>query len=272
MLTHLFKSTLYGDDKDRPLQKNDSSWTYFAGDLAYHDNKIERKFDVLINILGSDHAGYIKRISAGVKALSENKTQLICKVSQLVKLLKEGKPFVMSKRKCDYITVEDLIKEVGKDPVRFIMLSRSNDVELEFDFKKVTEKSKDNPVYYVQYCYARICSVFRNLKKDLNDKIEFKGKFNINPHEKQIIKKLSEWPKCVHISTEKMEPHRIPVYLYELATLFHSYWNLGRDNDQHRFIKNDKATSQTKLIILKCVAYVIKNGMSLIGVSTPNKM
>ncbi len=268
----LFKSVLYGDDKDRPLQKNDLSWTYFAGDLAYHDNKIERKFDVLINILGSDHAGYIKRINAGVKALSKNKTQLICKVSQLVKLLKEGKPFVMSKRKGDYITVEDLIKEVGKDPVRFIMLSRSNDVELDFDFKKVTEKSKDNPVYYVQYCYARICSVFRNLKKDLDEEIKFEGKFNINSYERQIIKKLSEWPKCVHISTEKMEPHRIPVYLYELATLFHAYWNLGKDNVDHRFIKNDKAASQTKLIILKCVAYVIKSGMNLIGVSTPNKM
>ena len=268
----LFKSIPYGDDKDRPLQKDDSSWTYFAGDLAYHDNKIERKFDVLINILGSDHSGYVKRINAGVRALSKNKTQLICKVSQLVKLLKEGKPFVMSKRKGDYITVEDLINEVGKDPVRFIMLSRSNDVELDFDFKKVMEKSKDNPVYYVQYCYARICSVFRKLKKDLNEEIKLEGKFNINSHEKQIIKKLSEWPKCVHISTEKMEPHRIPIYLYELATLFHAYWNLGKDNVEHRFISNDKATSHTKLIILKCVASVIKSGMNLIGVNTPNKM
>jgi len=177
----LFKSTLYGDDKDRPLQKNDSSWTYFAGDLAYHNNKIERNFDILINVLGADHAGYIKRINAGVEALSNKKTKLSCKVSQLVKLLKDGKPFKMSKRKGDYITVEDLINEVGRDPVRFIMLSRSNDVELDFDFKKVTEKTKDNPVYYVQYCYARICSVFRNLNKDLNEEINFdKKSFNIN--------------------------------------------------------------------------------------------
>jgi len=269
----LFKSTLYGDDKDRPLQKDDSSWTYFAGDLAYHNNKIDRKFDILINVLGADHAGYIKRINAGVEALSNKKTKLSCKVSQLVKLLKDGKPFKMSKRKGDYITVEDLINEVGRDPVRFIMLSRSNDVELDFDFKKVTEKTKDNPVYYVQYCYARICSVFRNINKDLNEEINFDiKKIHINSHERQIIKKLSEWPKCVLISTQRMEPHKIPVYLYELATLFHSYWNLGKDDVSFRFISDNKPTSLTRLIILKCISYVVKSGMNLIGVNTPNKM
>jgi len=269
----LFKSTLYGDDKDRPLQKNDSSWTYFAGDLAYHNNKIDRKFDILINVLGADHTGYIKRINAGVEALSNKKTKLNCKVSQLVKLIKDGKPFKMSKRKGDYITVEDLINEVGRDPVRFIMLSRSNDVELDFDFKKVTEKTKDNPVYYVQYCYARICSVFRNINKDLNEEINFDiKKFHINSYERQIIKKLSEWPKCISISTQRMEPHRIPVYLYELSSLFHSYWNLGKDDISFRFISDNKPTSLTKLIILKCISYVIKSGMNLIGVNTPNKM
>jgi len=269
----LFKSTLYGDDKDRPLQKDDSSWTYFAGDLAYHNNKIDRKFDILINVLGADHTGYIKRINAGVEALSNKKTKLNCKVSQLVKLIKDGKPFKMSKRKGDYITVEDLINEVGRDPVRFIMLSRSNDVELDFDFKKVTEKTKDNPVYYVQYCYARICSVFRNINKDLNEEINFDiKKFHINSYERQIIKKLSEWPKCIFISTQRMEPHRIPVYLYELSSLFHSYWNLGKDDISFRFISDNKPTSLTKLIILKCISYVIKSGMNLIGVNTPNKM
>ena len=269
----LFKSTLYGDDKDRPLQKNDSSWTYFAGDLAYHNNKIDRKFDILINVLGADHTGYIKRINAGVEALSNKKTKLSCKVSQLVKLLKDGKPFKMSKRKGDYITVEDLINEVGRDPVRFIMLSRSNDVELDFDFKKVTEKTKDNPVYYVQYCYARICSVFRNINKDLNEEINFDiKKFHINSYERQIIKKLSEWPKCISISTQRMEPHRIPVYLYELSSLFHSYWNLGKDDSSFRFISDNKPTSFTKLIILKCISYVVKSGMNLIGANTPNKM
>jgi arginyl-tRNA synthetase len=269
----LFKSTLYGDDKDRPLQKNDLSWTYFAGDLAYHNNKIDRKFDILINVLGADHTGYIKRIGAGVEALSNKKTKLSCKVSQLVKLLKDGKPFKMSKRKGDYITVEDLINEVGRDPVRFIMLSRSNDVELDFDFKKVTEKTKDNPVYYVQYCYARISSVFRNINKDLNEEIKFDiKKFHINSYERQIIKKLSEWAKCISISTQRMEPHRIPVYLYELSSLFHSYWNLGKDDVAFRFITDDKPTSLTKLVILKCISYVVKSGMNLIGVNTPNKM
>ena len=269
----LFKSTLYGDDKDRPLQKDDLSWTYFAGDLAYHNSKIKRNFDTLINVLGADHAGYIKRINAGVEALSNKKVKLNCKVSQLVKLLKDERPFKMSKRKGNYITVEDLINEVGRDPVRFIMLSRSNDVELDFDFKKVTEKSKDNPVYYVQYCYARICSVFRNLNKDINDEINFdRKKFYINSYERQIINKLSEWPKCISVSTQKMEPHRIPVYLYELATLFHSYWNLGKDNISFRFISDNKPTSSTKLIILKCISYVVKSGMNLIGVNAPNKM
>ena len=269
----LFKSTLYGDDKDRPLQKDDSSWTYFAGDLAYHNNKIDRKFDILINVLGADHTGYINRITAAVEALSNKKTKLSCKVSQLVKLIKDGKPFKMSKRKGDYITVEDLINEVGRDPVRFIMLSRSNDVELDFDFKKVTEKTKDNPVYYVQYCYARICSVFRNINKDLNEEINFDiKKFHINSYERQIIKKLSEWPKCISISTQRMEPHRIPVYLYELSSLFHSYWNLGKDDISFRFISDNKPTSLTKLIILKCISYVVKSGMNLIGVNTPNKM
>ena len=152
----LFRSTDFGDDKDRALQKSDNSWTYFASDVAYHKNKLDRKFDHLINILGADHAGYIKRISSSVQALSDSKVKLICKVSQLVKLIKDKKPFKMSKRKGDYITVDDLINEVGKDATRFIMLNRSSDVELDFDFDKVIEKSKDNPLYYVQYCYARI--------------------------------------------------------------------------------------------------------------------
>jgi len=269
----LFKSTLFGDDKDRALQKNDLTWTYFAGDLAYHNNKIKRNFDHLINILGADHSGYVKRIMAGVDSLSKKKIKLTCKVSQLVKLFKDGQPFKMSKRKGDYITVEDLIEEVGKDATRFIMLSRSNEVELDFDFKKVTEKTKDNPIYYVQYCYARICSVYRNLNKDLNKNIKLnKKKFIINLQERQLIKKLSEWPKCIYISTKKMEPHRIPVYLYELATLFHSFWNLGKNDISFRFINNNKPTSQSKLIIIKCLSHVIKSGMNLIGVTTPNKM
>ena len=167
---------MFGDEIDRPLQKANGEWTYFAADIAYHYYKISRKFDVLINILGADHAGYTKRIISATRAISNNKLNLICKVSQLVKLFRKGVPFKMSKRKGDYITVEDLIKEVGKDSVRFMMLSRSNEVELDFDFEKVAEKSKDNPVFYVQYAYARINSIFRMLKFNLDKKIKLDKK------------------------------------------------------------------------------------------------
>ena len=269
----LFKSTLFGDDTDRALQKADGSWTYFAGDMAYHSNKISRKFDILINILGADHAGYTKRIISASNAISKNKVNLICKVSQLVKLYKDGKPFKMSKRKGDYITVEDLVKEVGKDSTRFMMLNRSNDVELDFDFEKVTEKSKDNPVFYVQYAYARINSIFRLLKLDLRSKIKLDNKnFTLNRYEIDILKKISEWPKCVELSSERLEPHRIPFYLYELVTLFHSYWNLGKDNKEFRFVANRNNLNNYRLVVLQALAIVIKNGMLILGVSTPSSM
>ena len=236
----LFRSTDFGDDKDRALQKNDLSWTYFASDVAYHNTKVDRKFDKLINILGADHAGYIKRITSVVEAISGDKNKLSCKVSQLVKLIKDGKPFKMSKRKGDYITVDDLINEVGKDATRFIMLSRSNDVELDFDFSKVKEKSKDNPLYYVQYCYARISSVFRNINLNISDNLKIKNyNFNYTDDEIKIIKKISEWPRCLNVAANKLEPHRIPVYLYELSSEFHSYWNKGKDDVTKRFITKD---------------------------------
>ena len=269
----LFKSTYFGDDKDRALQKEDKSWTYFASDTAYHNNKVERKFDVLINILGADHAGYIKRITSVVEALSGEKNKLICKVSQLVKLIKDNKPFKMSKRKGDYITIEDLIEEVGKDATRFIMLSRSSDVEIDFDFTKVKEKSKDNPLYYVQYCYARISSVFRNAQLKLENNIVIdKFNFNYSKDEIKIIKKISEWPKCIDIATNRLEPHRIPVYLYELASDFHSYWNMGKDDESKRFLTKENKISDEKIVFLKAISNVIKTGMSIVGVSTPNKM
>ena len=269
----LFKSTDFGDDKDRALQKSDGSWTYFASDVAYHKNKLDRKFDYLINILGADHAGYIKRISSSVDALSNSKGKLVCKVSQLVKLIKNNKPFKMSKRKGDYITVDDLINEVGKDASRFIMLNRSSDVELDFDFDNVIEKSKENPLYYVQYAYARISSVFRHLNKDLDSEINIKNfDFKYSEEEINILKKISEWPKCIDTSSQKFEPHRIPVYLYELSSLFHSFWNLGKDNPEKRFINNQKKISDEKLIFLKIVSNVIKSGMNIVGVSTPTKM
>ena len=269
----LFRSTDFGDDKDRALKKSDGSWTYFASDVAYHKNKLDRKFDYLINILGADHAGYIKRISSSVDALSNSKGKLICKVSQLVKLIKDKKPYKMSKRKGNYITVDDLINEVGKDAIRFIMLSRNSDVELDFDFDNVIEKSKDNPLYYVQYCYARIASVFRHIEKDLKSELQIDDfNFQYSKDEINILKKVSEWPKCVDSTSKKLEPHRIPMYLYELASLFHSYWNLGKDNPEKRFINNEKKIENNKLILLKIISNVVKNGMDIINVSVPEKM
>jgi len=269
----LFKSTDFGDDKDRALQKSDGTWTYFASDVAYHKNKVDRKFDYLINILGADHAGYIKRISSSVDALSGTKNKLICKISQLVKLIKDKKPFKMSKRKGDYITVDDLIDEVGKDATRFIMLNRSSDVELDFDFDAVKEKSKDNPLYYVQYCYARISSVFRHLEKDLDKDINIDNyNFEYSDDEIKILKKISEWPKCIDLASSKLEPHRIPIFLYELAAEFHSYWNLGKQFPEKRFINDQKNISQDKLVFLKAIANVIKSGMDIVGVASPSKM
>ena len=269
----LFKSTDFGDDKDRALQKSDGTWTYFASDVAYHKNKVDRKFDYLINILGADHAGYIKRISSSVDALSGTKNKLICKISQLVKLIKDKKPFKMSKRKGDYITVDDLIDEVGKDATRFIMLNRSSDVELDFDFDAVKEKSKDNPLYYVQYCYARISSVFRHLEKDLDKDINIDNyNFEYSDDEIKILKKISEWPKCIDLASSKLEPHRIPIFLYELAAEFHSYWNLGKQFPEKRFINDQKNISQDKLVFLKAIANVIKSGTDIVGVASPSKM
>ena len=269
----LFNSTKFGDDTDRALQKEDKTWTYFASDIAYHAHKINRNFDILVNILGSDHAGYIKRITAAVRAISKNKINLVCKVSQLVKLFKKGEPFKMSKRKGDYITVEDLINEVGRDSVRFMMLNRSNDVELNFDFEKVTEKSRDNPVFYVQYAYARINSIFRVLKLDIENDIKLVNEdFTLNQYEIEILKKISEWPRCVEISSFKFEPHRIPFYLYDLVTLFHSYWNLGTEKKEFRFVLKNNSLNNSRLLLLQALSIVIRNGMSILGVSTPKSM
>tara|TARA_Y100000590_G_scaffold469315_1_gene656123 strand:- start:8157 stop:9884 length:1728 start_codon:yes stop_codon:yes gene_type:complete len=269
----LFASTKFGDEIDRALQKEDLTWTYFASDIAYHGHKIERSFDLLINILGADHSGYITRIKSAVKALSKNKIDLICKVSQLVKLFKSGKPFKMSKRKGDYITLEDLINEVGKDSVRFMMLNRNSDVELDFDFEKVAEKSKENPVFYVQYANARINSIFRTLKININKKINLPNtNFDLNEHEIEILKKISEWPKCVGISAAKLEPHRIPFYLYELVTLFHSYWNLGNENKKFRFINDPNEINYSRLLLLQALFIVIRNGLSILGVTAPDRM
>ena len=268
----IFKSILFGDDANRALQKNDGSWTYFANDLAYHFNKVSRKYDKLINILGADHTGYVKRIEGAVQALSENKTSLECKVCQLVKLFKNGSPFKMSKRAGEFISVSDLLGEVDKDSIRFMMLNRSHDVELDFDFAKVLEKSKENPVYYVQYCHARIQSIFRTINFKDDKKIQInKNEISFNQYEKEIIKKIFEWPKIIKISSYKYEPHRIPFYLYELTTLFHSYWSKGNEDEKFKFIQKGKV-SDNILVIIQLILIVLKNGMGILNVSLPHKM
>ena len=269
----IFKSTLFGDDTDRAMQKNDGSWTYFANDVGYHMDKVNRNYEYLIDVLGADHTGYVKRITAAVKALSENKVKLNCKVCQLVKLYKNGKPFKMSKRAGDFISAQDLLNEVNKDSIRFMMLNRSNDVELDFDFDKVLEKSKDNPVFYVQYSFARISSLFRTLKKDLNDKIDLDSKtFSLNENEIKILRKVFEWPKIIETASSKYEPHKIPYYLYELATLFHSYWSKGNEDQSFKFIEDGKIRKTETLAIIILITIVIQRGMNILGVSLPNRM
>ena len=269
----IFKSTLFGDDTNRALQKNDGSWTYFANDVAYHMDKVNRNYNYLINILGADHTGYIKRITAAVSALSDNKVKLNCKVCQLVKLYKNGEPFKMSKRAGEFISAQDLLKEVDKDPIRFMMLNRSNDVELDFDFDKVKEKSKDNPVFYVQYAFARINSLHRTLNIDLNSKIILNEEsFKLNIVEEKIVRKIFEWPKIIESASKKFEIHKIPFYLYELSTLFHSYWSKGNEDKKFKFIENNKIKRLEILVIFNLVTIVIQNGMKILGVSLPKKM
>ena len=269
----IFKSTNFGDDADRALQKNDGAWTYFANDIGYHSVKISKNYNTLINILGADHIGYIKRISAAVKAISDNKVNLICKVCQLVKFVKNGEPFKMSKRSGDFFPLNKLLSEVNKDSIRFMMLFRSNDVELDFDFKKVLEKNKDNPVFYVQYCYARINSIFRSLKTKKNKKNKFKNNDNqINSFELKLLRKIIEWPKIINVASNKLEPHRIPFYLYELSTIFHSYWSKGNEDPSFKFIKNGKMSNILTLKIFEIISIILENGMFILGVSLPKKM
>ena len=269
----IFKSTHFGDDTDRALQKNDGSWTYFANDVAYHMDKVNRKYKNLINILGADHTGYIKRITAAVSALSDNKVNLNCKVCQLIKLYKNGRPFKMSKRAGDFISAQDLLNEVDKDSIRFMMLNRSNDVELDFDFEKVKEKTKENPVFYVQYAFARINSLHRSLNIDLNSKVLLKEKnFELNTNEEKILRKIFEWPKIIESASKNFELHKIPYYLYELSILFHSYWSKGNEDKSYKFIEDDKIKRIEILAIIKLVTIVLQNGMKILGVSLPKTM
>ena len=269
----IFKSTRFGDDTDRALKKNDGSWTYFANDVAYHMDKVNRNYNYLVNVLGADHTGYIKRITAAVEALSNGQVKLKCKVCQLVKLYKKGEPFKMSKRAGDFISAQDLLNEVNKDSIRFMMLNRSNDVELDFDFDKVKEKTKDNPVFYVQYAFARINSLLRSLDINLHSKINLdEENLNLNNNEEKIIRKVYEWPKIIQSSSKKFEPHKIPFYLYDLSTLFHAYWSKGNEDKKFKFIENNKIKRIEILAIMNLVASVIQNGMKILGVSLPEKM
>ncbi len=269
----IFKSTLFGDDTDRALEKNDGSWTYFANDIAYHMDKVNRNYDNLINILGADHTGYIKRIKAAVTAISGNKELLDCKVCQLVKLFKDGQPFKMSKRAGEFISAQDLLDEVDKDQIRFMMLNRSNDVELDFDFNKVKEKTKDNPVFYVQYAYARINSILRSLNIKFVNKVNLDLKnFKLNEIEQKILRKVFEWPKIIESASNKFDIHKIPFFLYELSTLFHSYWSKGNEGEKYKFIENQKIKRNEIFAIINLVAIVLQNGMGILGVSLPKKM
>jgi len=269
----LFKSTKFGDDTDRALKKSDGSWTYFANDVAYHLNKIERKFDLLINVLGADHAGYLKRQSSCVSALSENKQQIISKVCQLVKLFKSGNQLKMSKRAGDFITASDLINEVGKDSVRFMMIYRSNDSQLDFDFDLVTDHSKENPVFYVQYAHARICSLFRKNKFEIINEKKINLDFLNQEIEIDIIKKIAEWPKCLELSAYHLEPHRVPFYLYELASLFHTYWNSGNENDNLKILNENQLELQSaRLFLIKKIQLVLKSGLDILNVTAPVEM
>ena len=269
----LFKSSKYGDDVDRALQKSDNTWTYFANDVAYHYDKLKRNFDHYINILGADHAGYVKRLSSAVNALNNNKTFSI-KLSQIVKLYKSGKPFKMSKRAGDFILAKDLIDAVGKDSVRFMMIYRSSNSQLDFDFDVVTDTSKDNPIFYVQYACARINSLFDksnfNIEKPITDAKLENLKYNT---EFNLIKKIVEWPKIVNLCYQNLEVHYIPYYLYELSSEFHTFWNAGKENKDLKIIgHSDKELINSRLYLLQKLYLVLTIGLKILDVKVLKKM
>ena len=270
----LFKSTQFGDDVDRPLQKSDGSWTYFASDIAYHHVKLERGFSSMINIWGADHAGYVKRMQASVQALSDSSASLDVKLCQLVHLFDNGEPVKMSKRTGSYVTLQELIEAVGRDVVRFFMLTRKNDAQLEFDFAKVTEKSRENPVFYVQYAHARIHSVLRNAAEFLSEEALsrvslIKADFSLCSDESELalIKSLGAWPRVIESAAIKHEPHRLAFYLYELSSEFHALWNRGNDNSELRFlVKGNDQLCTARIALITAVSDVIAEGLDIFGV------
>ena len=274
----LFKSTAHGDDVDRPIKKSDGGWTYFAPDIAYHYDKIQREFDELIDILGADHGGYVKRMKAAVSALSGGTVPLDIKLTQLVKLYKNGETFKMLKRAGTFITLRDLVEQVGPDVTRFVMLTRKNDAPLDFDFEKVREQSKENPVFYVQYAFARINSVMNKANEagiDVSDTaLATSGTINLAHGAELIVaKKLAEWPRLLELAAKHHEPHRIAFYLYELASDFHSLWNRGKDEPDLRFLQNEKIdVSQGKISLIRAVSVVISAGLGILGVTPMEEM
>ncbi|MDO7556817.1 MAG: arginine--tRNA ligase [Loktanella sp.] len=274
----LFKSTDHGDDVDRPVQKSDGAWTYFAPDIAYHYDKVQRGFDQLIDVFGADHGGYVKRMKAAVSALSDGRVPLDIKLTQLVKLYKNGEPFKMSKRAGTFVTLRDVVDAVGKDVTRFHMLTRKNDAPLDFDFDKVTEQSKDNPVFYVQYAHARVKSVMRKAVEagvDVSDAALAGADLSKLSHEAEIgvAKKLAEWPRLVEIAANGHEPHKIAFYLYDLASDLHGLWNRGNDDVSLRFLQDgDNDTTQSKIALIRAVSVVIASGLGILGVTPAEEM
>ncbi|KEJ89553.1 arginine--tRNA ligase [Sulfitobacter donghicola] len=274
----LFKSTEFGDDQDRAIKKHDGAWTYFAPDIAYHYDKVERGYDALINVFGADHGGYVKRMKAAVHALSGGKVPLDIKLTQLVKLFKNGDEFKMSKRAGNFVTLRDLIDEVGSDVTRFVMLTRKNDAPLDFDFDKVMEQSRENPVFYVQYAHARVASVMRKAEAagiDVSEDALKAADLSKLDHaaELALLRKVAEWPRLVETAARSNEPHRVAFYLYELAGDLHGFWNLGNAEVGLRFIQeDDPATSQAKIALARAVAIVIAAGLGILGVTPAEEM
>ena len=279
----LFRSTAFGDDVDRPLKKSDGSYTYFASDIAYHRSKLERGFHTLIDVWGADHGGYIKRMEAAVAALSDRKAELDVKLVQLVKLLRAGEPVKMSKRAGEFVTLREVVDEVGRDAVRFMMLFRKNDAMLDFDLAKVIEQSRDNPVFYVQYGHARGQSVFRNAREvfpelptDLSDPAVLaaaKVERLSDPAELALMRQIALYPRVVEAASAAHEPHRIAFYLYDLASEFHALWTLGNSAPHLRFIiQNDRQMTVARLVLVQGVVTVLASGPALLGVEAPNEM
>ncbi|HSF92389.1 MAG TPA: arginine--tRNA ligase, partial [Paracoccaceae bacterium] len=274
----LFRSTLHGDDVDRPVKKSDGGWTYFAPDIAYHFDKVQRGFDELIDVFGADHGGYVKRMKAAVSALSDGKVPVDIKLCQLVRLFKNGEPFKMSKRAGNFVTLRDVVEQVGKDVTRFVLLTRKNDAPLDFDFDKVLEQSKDNPVFYVQYAHARVCSVLAKSAEagfDVSDAKLANADLSplVHPSEQGIVKKLAEWPRLLESAAQHHEPHRIAFYLYELASDFHALQHLGKVEPEMRFLQADKpAETNARLALVRSVAVAIAAGLGILGVTPAQEM